>query len=569
VRALLLILGAASAAAQYDPTSFESPDGRFALHVDPTERSGAGPADLELTMLGELIWRQRADVTPRHVSVDDTGRVLGVGYTHGVREMFEGGDLVVVLLGTDGHERFRDEFPRRAHAMHSSDQPWCAGAPRFLSGDRALVRLVSPKASTQEWVFYNLTDGARGRSVVPGSPREGALLAAVEPVSGTQLLLVHWRTWSERGSLYQLLDMDGAEVWSLPLPGDHAELTRQETTRWTEACCAGVGVASSGLRMFSVVSLGQKKHMTFVVDEDEAVREVGSTPFTWSPPPPQQLTQPEAPRLALTPRGELALEAPPSHAPLHEPNDARVGPHGRLYVSDGEDGAVHVFDRNGRWSGRRIPDPADLHRIPYSGHLAVDAAGHLFVYTNRRRENGYVEFDSLGARVGLLAKGGDGLAFHPRTGVGWVDGYYDVHALSGSGRLERRADGRWFRVVKAHAFAPDGSLAVADRPYMSGYEAGPAYTLFDTKGRARVTYPVWFGDDELVRGEGWAACGGTTRGLRLLRESDGAVFAAPLDEDNVSRRIDLTCPPDHTELWVYDYSKHVLRKFAWPTSKPR
>jgi hypothetical protein len=847
--ALIPLVLAAPAAAQFDPTVFSSPSGVFELRVDPSEPDGAGPADTSLWRDGELVWAKRLRTTCMETVVTDGGVVLAVAHTQGLGRMFEGGDLVVTILDPMGSVRFTEVHPRGAVALHSPDQPWCRGVMLLSEGNGALVRLMLSGRHPESWRFYDLSAGEPRGVVVPEYPpgNNEVRLVALAPIQGTPLLLAHWLAWGDQGSRFQVLDRSGSTLWSLNLPGDHSGLDPKQQAAWENEIEAGGAITCDRPGGFSVVRLAEGLSVSYAVarqgsDDPWVITEGERRPFAWSPPPEAaeptpipielkllgtvelegKVSAPAGDILAWTPTAEgveaimidgpwtsvrlvridLAgeqrgqeLRLPPDqsmgtgnwarltsgawllvrsytegrgrawrfepstgeptelegfggmkpsalattrdggfaligrrgginsqslvaaydargrklwlretsspedvtvlttgqvavldgvgdaieiydprdgtllhtidlvealggeptslsglqpapggelllydfdgdpnlirldaagkdasavplrfedgHGPdilawqarygpkgrlwssdgrawlrfgavfepdlilgdlvrgqaLEDPRDARVGPGGRLHVMDGLDGAVHVFDRDGRQLHRCVPGPDDLDDVPFFGHIAVDGDGHVFLARDDNPDD-YLEFDREGRRLGLVPFEGEALAFHPISKHAWLAQYQEAWALDRRGRtqsrLRRRADRRWFRIVTGMALGEDGSLAVADASRRQSVDAGPALTLFTPDGTPRVTYPVNFGGDELVRGRGWAATGGSTHWLPLLRESDGTLFVFETEKEGEGRPIDLTTSPDHGELWVFDRGRRVLSRYAWP-----
>src|SRR5262245_3759806 len=58
------------------PTTHTSPSGTYALRVDPTRRDGSGPADCELSLGGQSVWRERLPYRLRFAVVADDGRAV-------------------------------------------------------------------------------------------------------------------------------------------------------------------------------------------------------------------------------------------------------------------------------------------------------------------------------------------------------------------------------------------------------------------------------------------------------------------------------------------------------------
>ena len=64
-----------------NPKTYYSPSGHFALHVDPSQRQGKGPADYRLLMDGQEVWSGERPFTFRNACVLDDGTVKGYVYS--------------------------------------------------------------------------------------------------------------------------------------------------------------------------------------------------------------------------------------------------------------------------------------------------------------------------------------------------------------------------------------------------------------------------------------------------------------------------------------------------------
>lgn len=257
---------------------------------------------------------------------------------------------------------------------------------------------------------------------------------------------------------------------------------------------------------------------------------------------------------------DLVVGEPTADDRLEEPNDARGGPGGRLYVFDGRDGEVQVFGRDGHFLHRCRPDPADLWEVPTFTRFAVDGAGHVFLARDEiEHEEGFVHFDARGRRLGIRAFEGGLLTFRPGTREGWAGALDEVVQFAADGtsvrRLRRRADRTWMRFVDAVAAGADGSVAVLDG----------SLTIVEPDGTPRVTYHVPAHGQEVARGRGWIANGGWSLAyIHLIRESDGARFRIAGAEEDRDVQVDLTNPPEGDELWIFERERRVLRRYAWP-----
>jgi hypothetical protein len=117
ILALLALLGAPSSADSpasppepLHPRDCHSADGRWVLHVDPSQHDGDGPADGRMTRSGALVWSRELPYTLREACVTNEGCVIG--YAHSSLRPIEG-ELTLVILASD----------RRASGSSSASPP--------------------------------------------------------------------------------------------------------------------------------------------------------------------------------------------------------------------------------------------------------------------------------------------------------------------------------------------------------------------------------------------------------------------------------------------------------------
>ncbi|TAJ16349.1 MAG: hypothetical protein EPO68_11255, partial [Planctomycetota bacterium] len=99
------------------PTDFESPDGAFVLHVDPTEHFGAGPARYRMQRAGATAWEGQRPITLLRAIVADDGRAFGHALAMGTQS--EANEHVVGAFDAAGTwreiERIRNVRPPGFH----------------------------------------------------------------------------------------------------------------------------------------------------------------------------------------------------------------------------------------------------------------------------------------------------------------------------------------------------------------------------------------------------------------------------------------------------------------------
>jgi hypothetical protein len=122
-----------------DPRTDVSPSGEYALHVDPSEREGRGPANYRFTRAGRELWSGTRPWTLQETVVTDDGLVAGYAYAAGGGGG-PGDALTIVVLAPDGTARLEDRHalgvegcmaapPRRPLPRPLERAPGCAHAP--------------------------------------------------------------------------------------------------------------------------------------------------------------------------------------------------------------------------------------------------------------------------------------------------------------------------------------------------------------------------------------------------------------------------------------------------------
>jgi hypothetical protein len=64
-----------------EPKEYASPSGGYRLFVDPSDRSGEGPATYRLSYNGKEVWSGKRPFTLWEAGVTDDGRVGGYAYS--------------------------------------------------------------------------------------------------------------------------------------------------------------------------------------------------------------------------------------------------------------------------------------------------------------------------------------------------------------------------------------------------------------------------------------------------------------------------------------------------------
>lgn len=183
--------------ADLSPAEYASPSGEMTLRVDPTQRSGAGPARYVLSKAGKVVWRGERPYTLWRAVVADDGSVGGYAYSEGYETYGKHGDLVIAIVAPDGTLRREERTARRLGGLHEADQPNARGMFLDAHGDRLVVRVYDHRiAGGEAWWTYRMRDGALLHKRAPreSQPQADALqwIKDAYPLAGTPLTLVQW-----------------------------------------------------------------------------------------------------------------------------------------------------------------------------------------------------------------------------------------------------------------------------------------------------------------------------------------------------------------------------------------
>jgi hypothetical protein len=303
LRTLLLAASLASAPVHaemsgqrdFQPRTYESSSGRFALHVNPTERNAAGGAEYKLTRDGAPVWAGTRPFTLFDAVVADDGAVGGYAYTNG-HDSREAGKFVVAILGPSGNTRLLDSIPRqRSHFLHTPPNPQALGLFLDSSSDRFVVRVADSdlNANVQAWWVYRMSDG---RAIGKVRPRDFMAdtahlwLQDARPIPGTPLTLIHWvrtgRDLTSSGASFTLVDAKYKPVWSLTLPADYTvKGDARAQALLIDRIRTDGAILETRPAQFDIHHVADGKRVRYGVDKDPGipgtwrVREIAKTPF--------------------------------------------------------------------------------------------------------------------------------------------------------------------------------------------------------------------------------------------------------------------------------------------------
>jgi hypothetical protein len=190
------------------PANYQSPSGEFRWFVDPSARSGEGPAIYRVTRGGKVIFAGELPVTVRLAVVGDDGRLFGHHCPNDQGRMSD--PIRFVAVGVDGTvreiERFDDSEDRFSYGPLL---PTCEQAVLTPDGQTVVARHgIYPEDREQSelyvdrWSAYSTRDFA---PVFEATPFRGLLpessddiAADVVPVRGTSIYAAAFRNWPSR-----------------------------------------------------------------------------------------------------------------------------------------------------------------------------------------------------------------------------------------------------------------------------------------------------------------------------------------------------------------------------------
>ena len=150
--ALAVLWASVALAADLQPRTYVSPDGTYALTVNPGERSGAGPGTYTLKHGSQQQWSIALPFTLQDAVVDDQGHFGGYAYTNGRGN--DDGEFVAAIVGTDGRILAQQREPRSpSHYLHVRGNPHVEGLIRDDDAHRLVIRIADPdvNANVETW----------------------------------------------------------------------------------------------------------------------------------------------------------------------------------------------------------------------------------------------------------------------------------------------------------------------------------------------------------------------------------------------------------------------------------
>lgn len=527
-----------------NPYARTSTSGVFALHVNPSDLYGRGPADYTMTRNGATTWTNRLPFTLWDVAVAGDGRAAGYAYTHGWRGFSEAGyragmgEFIVALISPSGSVICQTAEPRESsNYLHTPPNPLAVGCQLDEQANRFVIRLADPDVNRNVEIrrVYSLATGtwkktARQKPPARPPPSSAAEEGDARPFDGPVLHLAEAgviqlpiggattnvaRTiagfdFDAQGRI-AVLRADRETPPTLQLLGPDGEVAR-ELALPAGTLPDGVAFASpahvGGARFVTAVSSRNVEGTAsvFVVDFDAGT--VSNLAVTC--PAIMALAGFEDGRFAaqtiryrrnsmvdglyaFEPDGRTAWKIEKAgyggrRDELLSPEDvARYGSHS-VAVLDNIRHTIQVFDAAGRLERMFDMDETWGRKPNYPTHLATDADGGFIVYDFNAR-NPLVRLDAEGRVLSEAAlRDPDGRPFHALDDVKrspqgdlWTSDGYTLVQISASGDVERTLGAR----VQSHALHAPGLVHIdaRGRSYV-GDERTRAVHVFDTDGRA-------------------------------------------------------------------------------------
>lgn len=530
------------------PATYVSSSGDYALSVDPEGRMGRAGAMYRLRKGGSDVWSAKKEYTLREVSVTDDGIVVGFAYRgHDPDQYFH-----FVILDATGRE-ILDEMESRCQRESSTpprpNRPYAKQLIALPDHDRAVLRIVEADGFTR-WRIYELSTGKLVDRRKPGGLVLGARLVEDRPLVLVHEYLGRRRMGAVGGVRFVLMNLEGDPVWSFDAVRDYVGIELFEVSlvgrRPEDYFREHPGILlTEGSGRFDVRLFATNERVSFVVKSgangEWIVSETERVDFVAD----DQGGSADSPLGALRYLGELILSSPQSDR-LGRMVGFAVDSQDQLYAVSKWTGAVHVFDRFGKWLRMMEPDPTDFGGTVEEAFVAVTLSGEVYVQRPKPRgpspPDEYLRFSASGERIGFVTfeprLGGSPFspswAFQPATGY-----RCGIRHLGNESKLmivdppdtvvrevSKRANGKWFDVATAFAMGPDGSMAVLSHE-LGGASGVSEIDLFSPDGEPIRSIL-------LPRAKKWY-CGLACEGRRVVVVGQEEVVIVNLDGDEMER----------------------------------
>jgi hypothetical protein len=340
----------------FKPCGYRSSSGAYVLNVSPSDPSGTGPMHCRLVHGTDDVWSADFPWTFEEVGVAEDGTAIG----------YRNDDLLRIrVLDARGRTRKLVEI-ERAFAL-----PRATGRVLVHSAaDRAFVRVsrTDPNRDSS-WLTFRISTGERLADVTAKPPlrvskHEDLDARDARAIGDTGLTLLHWwytdrghgaGSWEERGGVFELADLSGNPVWTLPLLHDYTDRTSWKANEdladsvRSRKCILEAGPGNT----FALWHVLEHQRVAYSVERDASsgtgwrVVELSRSPLALENPP-----RFDALKLSESPRVSLLSTRQGSPSPMH---DVQV-------IGFTDDGRVECLrrDPSANWSYVRLTSTGAL-----------------------------------------------------------------------------------------------------------------------------------------------------------------------------------------------------------------
>jgi hypothetical protein len=501
----------------FQPRDYRSSSGAYVLEVSPSDPQGTGPMHCRLVHGTNEVWSADLPWTFEEAGVAEDGTVIG--YLNDDR-------LRICVLDAKGKTRKLHEAAHTVFLVDAYALPIASGRVLVHSGaDRVLVR-VAPADQNRDpaWWTFRISTGERLADVTPTLPVQVSTHERLSEwdaraIGDTGLTLLHWWytdsgrddwSWDQHGGVFDLVDLSGNPVWTLPLLRDYTDRTSWKANEelansmyWRE-CILATGPGNT----FALWHVHDRQRVEYSVGKDP---EKGWRVVERSRQPIEPTRPPAFEKLELAESSRVSLPvAPEKLAHLRFP---QIDCFGRILVRDDVTQALHVFDSNGVQLFVAAFRPEDRTANVWDSVRCI-ADGRIAVLLAKR----ITVFDEHGQREKDLP------IVENRRHYAWTA----IDALDPASRdwsmIRRRPDGKWLSKIVDRAVLSDGRRVILEN--QEGVDAPTVLHFYTANGGPLATLELPFVDSwsKLAVSTRWIVAGSDGPKRALVRVEDGRVF---------------------------------------------
>lgn len=591
-----------------NPETYLSSSGVYALHVDPSDINGCGPADYRFTKNGEIVWKSRLDFTLWGAVVINSGCVAGYAYTGGIRGLAKteqdtgDGDFIVILLSPTGEMLGKETTPRTfSRFPDMSPDPVAKGIFVDDANNRFIVRVRDPDINRhiEQWWMFDLNDGKRLDVIEPATLFAGAFILSIKSIPCTPLLLMHLHKVTQLpevkdkyswGAIFTLTDPKGNPVWRIDFDDDYTVSSNRKTEDPVQNMILKNGaILDVGQSTFIIYSLKERRKISFAVEKGAdgswTARETLREAWELKSPAAEIVAKPDFPQLN-PPKSEIVRldvkykfedRAHPAksldHGTINFPEHLTIL-NDQVYITDQVTKYVHVFGASGKQFRVGVPDKKDMPEGRQASDITISPMNSLLVCLKsmtsyarfdgdlKRCTNVHVRIDPMTQR--LLSRSEDNLCC-------WIRGNQGVYLLKGLQdvirKVDRRKDGNWLGHPNAIGMAQDGSVAVlAKTRQVEGLFVCTYSSNGDARSSFQIPYQWHYGiayDGERIFFED-----GTDVVFYQADGRPGGRFSLGIRKDMAGNFVGPYLAANGRQLWFVDVKEMTLYKYAIPAKTP-